>query len=1014
MPDDRSYENRQMRQRVEKLLDARTEHAAIEALKEVFVSELDFDLRSGNIPLSGPDLPGKAVRIAERAGVQVVTVQLPTQGRVLIRNIREALKQIRQTLNGDILLVAGDVRSGEWQLVYPSSQGGREILRRIVLHRDQPCRTVVEQLAQVYRGAKTGDLRAALESIYDVEAVTREFFREYKRVFEDALGLITGPEGDQRRLFTQTLFNRLMFIYFLQRKARMRFAGRTDYLQALWADAQAKHENFYDERLRSLFFVGLSNPRSRNDDDARHLLESTIGEVPFLNGGLFSETDLDMIANVCVPNEAIKPLLHDVFERFNFTIAESTPYDVQVAVDPEMLGKVFEELVTGRHGTGSYYTPRPIVAFMCREALKGHLRNRVPTLTTDAVNRYIDVYDVRSITPTQARDILTALEEITVVDPACGSGAYLLGMMQEILELEDHLYSSQLAPDAVGLYDRKLRIIQRNVYGVDIDPFAVNIAMLRLWLSLMVEYGGPGDPPALPNLDFKIIQGDSVGGPNPDVPPATLIESAVQRIAHELAEFKALYAVATGEEKNSLHRDVEARQEALTELMAQSDVPPGTVDWRVAFAEVFERGGFDVVLANPPYVRQELITEQKPRLKRVYGVLYSGTADLYVFFYYRALQLLRDGGMLVFISSNKWFRAAYGAKLRALLAGQATIWSITDFGDLPVFQAATAYPMIFVAQRGGATHSASFTNVPSLGPPYPDITPLIQKYGFSLVPEAISGADWLLAPTETIARLQRMRVRATPLGEYVGGKIYYGVKTGFNQAFVIDGATRTGLIAADPKSEEIIKPFIVGKDIQRWAVDYQDRWLIFTRRGIDINAYPSIREYLRRWQEELTPKRRGIRREQPGRKPGSYKWYEIQDDVAYYPAFESAKIVYPVIADAACFAHEDSGAYSNDKTFILAVDDLFLLGLLNSTSGWFWLRERCSPLQHGFREFRAFFLEQFPVPTTSRHDRSVIEQLVAKCLAAHRQNQAVAELEAEIDIRIANLYDLGANDALAK
>ncbi len=357
--------------RIRALLNASTDGAALTALRSLFVEELDFEARDGTIRLQGKDLPDTATRIAEKQGVQVVAVRLRSSGRVLVQNIREALKDIGRALDGDLLLVAGNAEGGEWQLVYPSTRDGREVLRRILLHRGQSYPTVVEQLGKVYGRARRGDLRQALDEAYDVEAVTREFFKQYKIAFDSAVGSIAGLEEEQRRLFCQVLFNRLMFIYFLQRMGRLSFNGRTDYLEALWQDATAKGENFYQEQLRLLFFVGLSHPRSGKYDEARRLVADKIGDVPFLNGGLFSETELDKTSAIHIPNEAIGALLHDVFQRFNFTITESTPYDIQVAVDPEMLGKVFEELVTGRHEKGSYYTPRPIVSFMCREALKG-------------------------------------------------------------------------------------------------------------------------------------------------------------------------------------------------------------------------------------------------------------------------------------------------------------------------------------------------------------------------------------------------------------------------------------------------------------------------------------------------------------------------------------------------------------------------------------------------------------------------------------------------------------------
>ena len=213
-----------------------------------------------------------------------------------------------------------------------------------------------------------------------------------------------------------------------------------------------------------------------------------IGPVPFLNGGLFERTALDRRAGITVPDSVIHQMLTGLFDRFNFTVMESTPFDIEVAVDPEMLGKVFEELVTGRHDSGAYYTPRPVVSFMCREALKGYLEGQDTGLTAERIARFVDTQEPEGIQVAQARHLADALTQVTVVDPACGSGAYLLGMMQELIELQTALYNAGV--DSKSLYDLKLEIIQRNLYGVDIDDFAVNIAMLRLWLSLAIDYEG--------------------------------------------------------------------------------------------------------------------------------------------------------------------------------------------------------------------------------------------------------------------------------------------------------------------------------------------------------------------------------------------------------------------------------------------------------------------------------------------------------------------------------------------
>ena len=243
-------------------------------------------------------------------------------------------------------------------------------------------------------------------------------------------------------------------------------------------------------------------------------VEATIGRVKYLNGGLFEETDEDKDPKIHIADPPFKQIFDQgigLFERFNFTITESTPLDVEIAVDPEMLGKIFEELVTGRHDSGSYYTPKPIVSFMCREALKGYLETQVAGENNEALARFVDKHEPDDIHNAEA--VLNALRRVTVCDPACGSGAYLLGMMHELLDLRQCLFQTRQV-DNRTMYQRKLDIIQTNIYGVDIAEFAVNIARLRLWLSLAVDYDGP-EPQPPPNLDYKIEVGDNVCSPVP-------------------------------------------------------------------------------------------------------------------------------------------------------------------------------------------------------------------------------------------------------------------------------------------------------------------------------------------------------------------------------------------------------------------------------------------------------------------------------------------------------------------
>lgn len=690
-------------------------------IRALFVEVLDFNLATGEVDIAGATgnvaLPASAARIAELDGFHVLYVALdtPNTDRVRKAEVDAAARLIAGQLGDDLLLVFTNRSVSQLHLVLPSFEGTRPVLRRMVVERDLPRRTAVQQVSNIYwRRQDTGSIRVALKAAFDVEAVTKLFFERYKRVFDDALGLVQGfergdtanerkQEAERKKLFVQTLFNRLMFVYFLSRKGWLTFQGDKDYLNALWRDYGSKpglaDSTFYRDRLKLLFFFGLNNPQSHdlNRNFRGQPMASLFGDVPFLNGGLFEETELDQRSDVIVPDETIAPILTDLFDRFNFTVMESTPFDVEVAVDPEMLGKVFEETVTARHDSGSYYTPRSVVSFMCREALKGYLAGRDTGLTPAAIAKFVDERDTSGITLSAARRISEALDEVTVVDPACGSGAYLLGMMQELVELQAALYSDRLRTTARDLYDLKLHIIQRNLYGVDNDEFAVNIAMLRLWLSLAIEYEGD-TPEPLPNLDFKVVCEDSLLGPDPS--PGSYPDLFRHQAARlNLGGLKAQYMSASdGNAKERLKREIAAVEAQVRQALGDA----GSVDWRIRFAEVFTaHGGFDVVIANPPYVRQEEIkpASYKAALVKQYADAATRRSDLYCYFYARALQLLRDHGIHVFVCSNSWLDVGYGAKLQKYLLDNAHIHTIYESAVERQFSTADINTIISVLQK---------------------------------------------------------------------------------------------------------------------------------------------------------------------------------------------------------------------------------------------------------------------------------------------------------------------------
>ena len=690
-------------------------------IRNLFVETLDFDHADVLVTLGAakdPNLPPDARLLARRGGFSVLYIPLEQadDNRVKTTTASAAAKVIGDQIAEEPLLLFTNRDCDELHIIYPDLSGSRPRLQRMVAHRGQPGRTVVQQIANLWHAyGKSGmTMGEAVRNAFSVQPVTDAFFKDYKAAYDDAVSLIADNiERVDAEQFTQTLFNRLLFVHFVSRKGWLKLNGDTDYLNALWQDYQASPSstNFYCERLRTLFFDGLNNPQS---PDPTSGVQPLIGEVPFLNGGLFEETDLDRRAVDAVPDDAIVPLLTDLFNHYNFTVMEATPLDTEVAVDPEMLGKLFEETVNERHSNGAYYTPRPVVSFMCREAIKGYLSGKnIGGLTDAKIADLVDQRNPDAIAQPQALEIAKALAVMKAVDPACGSGAFLLGMLQEILALNDSLFRA--GHTAESLYQQKLVIITNNIYGADKDGLAVSTAMLRLWLSLTVDYDGNGTPDPLPNLDMKLVAGDAITGPDPDNTALNQDWFRVYAEQSSLQQDIAAYTTAYGDEKAKLKQQVDDTKAQLR-ISLKGTAPAGVVEWRIDFADVMQSGGFDVVIANPPYVRQEEITPKtyKDAIIKQYGNTVNGKSDLYCYFYARGLQLLRDGGIHVFVCSNSWLDVGYGAKLQEHLLKTGHVQAVYESALERQFATADINTIISVIRKSGSVANGDMTRFVSL------------------------------------------------------------------------------------------------------------------------------------------------------------------------------------------------------------------------------------------------------------------------------------------------------------
>ena len=494
-----------------------------------------------------------------------------------------------------------------------------------------------------------------------VQPITQEFFRDYKASYDKTVAKLSETmDKEEAEQFTQTLFNRLLFIHFISKKGWTTWDGNSDYLKALWTDYRNKPEqtNFHSDRLTVLFHEGMNTSEDQRDPTT----EDVIGQVPFLNGGLFEKNDLDKrephVDDVIVSG-VIGP--GGLFSQYNFTVTEASPLDTEVAVDPEMLGKLFEETVNERHSSGAYYTPRPVVSFMCREALKGYIDNKsIAGLDHDKITELVDGRSPEVITPQQALDVANSVIAIKVVDPACGSGAFLLGMLQEILYVNETLFRARNTSES--LYKQKLDIITNNIYGADIDRLAVSTAMLRLWLSLAVDYEGDDIPDPLPNLDMKLVIGDSITGPNPQQIDFTYESISNSNLRKSIAE----YTTAQGDRKSGLKGEIGKVKQQLRNELGDA-APEGVVEWRIEFADVMLNGGFNITIANPPYG----ITVKDKRSALI------GNNDSYTNFMALAGDLA-PRGILAYITPTSWETGDRFEKFRQYLFRNMALLSVVN------------------------------------------------------------------------------------------------------------------------------------------------------------------------------------------------------------------------------------------------------------------------------------------------------------------------------------------------
>ena len=865
------------------------------------------------------------------------------------------------------------------------------------------------------------------------------------------------------------LITRLMFVWFIKQKGFVpdvlfnEQKLKEDILVSFNPDSYTEG-NYYNAILQNLFFASLNKKINERRFAAGHreygiktLFRDNDGRknqttwfkkshediiklfepVPFLNGGLFECLDQikeeieDETKNnpkpkieyydgfsrddvpkkrAFVPNALFFANEHktiidskektvngiiNIFKKYNFTVEENTSSDIEVALDPELLGKVFENLLavynpetgeSARKSSGSFYTPREIVDYM----------------VDNSINAYLETVIGKDF-ETKQSDIKKALQEIKIIDPACGSGAFPMGILNNIMDrLKD--IDPELDP-----YNTKLQLIENCIYGVDIQPIAVQISKLRFFISLICDQKEKNDNPndnygiaQLPNLETKFVSANTLIDIEKPRNMSLFGDTEIEEIQHKINRIRHQHFNAkTWEEKHKYRdRDKDLRKElskvleangmdATFELQRQAkeiakwdpynqNASAGFFDYKWMFGL---EDGFDIVIGNPPYISLE---EIKGELKTYYSdpkkwQVKTGSIDLYCLFYEKGMQLLKPNGHLCYITSNKWLRSGYGEGLRHLFSTKYTPKLLVDMGG-QVFKSATVDTNILLVQNSlsKSTQTWCWSRPKDTG--MENMSDLIEQDGQYM---NFTSEPWvILSPIEQSIKA-KIEKYGTPLKNW-NVNIYRGILTGCNEAFIIDEAKKNELIAKDPNSAQIIRPILRGKDIKRYGYDFKGLYLIATHNGykdvprVNIDDYPAIKEWLDNGGIAYNGK--------------EYKGYETiakradQGDTpynlrscAYMDDFSKPKLLYSEIVQEPHFYLDKNGKFYNEATsFLMTGNHLeYLQIMLHSKLMTFAFKHYYAGGglgNTGFR-YKKAFLEKLPII----HPTKELEQNLIFC-----------------------------------
>ena len=888
------------------------------------------------------------------------------------------------------------------------------------------------------------------------------------------------------------MITRIMFVWFIKQKNLVpNRLFDPEYIYTILKDFDEEsttNGNYYNAILQNLFFATLNraiedeegNKRkfaiaSKRDiktlyryEDLFSISEQQVidifAEVPFLNGGLFECLDktktIDGVEQAynfdgfsrndrtfadgryryraVVPNALFfdeKRGLFSILNKYNFTVEENTPEEQQVALDPELLGKVFENLLgaynpetkeTARNQSGSFYTPREIVKYMVDESLIAYLGESDFNRSLFAPN-----FQYEAVHAEEYKSIADKLRAVKVLDPACGSGAFPMGLLNRMVEV-----LLRIEPDT-NVYEQKLAIIENCLYGSDIQSIAAQITKLRFFISLIVDCERDASKPnfgipTLPNLETKFVAANSLIGKkkreaqlqlfeNPEIEP-TKIELAKVRHEHFMAK-------SASAKRRLREKDQELREKLANLLADDNNFAPEDAKQLAAWnpydqnavSKFFDpewmfglnEHPFDIVIGNPPYIQ---LQNNGGELAKLYAdcdyKTFARTGDIYCLFYERGQQLLKEGGHLCYITSNKWMRAGYGEKTRSFFVDCTNPKLLIDFAGVKIFESATVDTNILLFSKSTNQHKTwcAVTNKQNKDS-VKNLSVFVQQQGVEC--DFSSSDSWvILSPIEQSIK-RKIETVGTPLKDW-DIQINYGIKTGFNDAFIISTEKREEILANCQTEEErsrtaeLIRPILRGRDIKRYGYEWAEKYLIatFPSRHYDIEQYPAVKQYLLSFGKERleqTGKTYTIDGEKiKARKKTSNKWFETQDSISYWEDFNKPKIVYPNMTKYMPFFYDENAYCTNQKCFIVTGQSMaYLTAFFNSSLFKFCFRESFPELQGGTREMSKIFFDKIPVLQVTAEMNAKFKSSVDNIQIEYTKSKAIA-----IDTMIFDLYNL--------